>query len=79
MNIVIQSSCWRQEDIPTLFEDEHVKFSSCTALPSLMLELGLYKSTSEARRANRVGDVPSGWTEMKGNKKTFIWIWNPDE
>jgi hypothetical protein len=44
-----------------------------------MLELGLYKSTSEARRANRVGDVPSGWTEMKGNKKTFIWIWNPDE
>ena len=79
MNIIISSSKWLVSDIKTLFGNEKVTFTLATEIPNLMVELGLYPSTSKARQANRKGTVPSGWTEMKGNKQTPIWIWNPCE
>jgi hypothetical protein len=78
-NIVIQDSPWIASDIPTLFEDEEVFFSTSFELSSLMKELGVYKSTSEARRNNRKGEIPLGYTQYKASKKVILYIWNPSE
>lgn len=77
MNIIVKTNHYQDSDKYTLFGDEDVHFCYHGMLPNLMVELGLYKSTSDARRAGRDGNIPKGWTEMKGNKKTPIWIWNP--
>lgn len=79
MNIVIQNSKWTDRDIRCLFVDEPVIFSSHNNLTDLVVELRLYKSKSQARSAGRVGEIPKGWAEYKGNKTTTLWIWNPDE
>lgn len=79
INIVIKTSGWSEKDLPILFGDEPVHFSDATDLPNLMKEFNIFPSTSEARRAGRKGPIPSGWTEMKGNKKSFLFIWNPTE
>ena len=84
-NVVIKSSAWREEDIPALFGDmegnvEDVFYAESDELSALMRELGVYPSASVARRAGRVGDIPTGWTaEFKASKKRRIWIWNPTE
>lgn len=78
-NIVVAESDWREEDIYTLFEREYVHFTTATDLPSLLKEVGVYKSTSEARRAGRTGDIQKGWSEIKASKKRRLWIWNPYE
>jgi len=76
-NIVIKNSSWKQEDLDILFGDEEVHFSDCKLIPNLLVELDVYPSTSAARRANRDGTIPSGWTELKASKKRKLWIWNP--
>lgn len=79
-NIIINDSAWRKSDIKTLFGDEQVFFAESNELSVLMRELGIFSSASAARRAGRVGPIPSGWTPMfKASKKRSIWIWNPTE
>ena len=78
-NIVVSSSQWKGEDIPILFGEEDVVFTNTEELSALCKELGVYQSTSAARRAGRVGDIPKGWSEVKASRKHFLFIWNPDE
>jgi len=78
-NIIVRSSEWQDSDITTLFGDEDVHFTDQKLIPNLMVELGVFPSTSTARRAGRVGDIPTGWTEFKASKKRKIWIWNPTD
>lgn len=78
-NIVIENSKWTERDIQLLFQNEPVKFSSASDIQSLMVETGIYSSKSKAIKDGRAGEIPKGWTEYKANKKTRIWIWNPDE
>lgn len=79
MNVVIKQSKWTERDLRCLFGDEDVIFSEATSVTDLVVELKLFKSKSQARAAGRIGDIPSGWAEFKGNKTTTLWIWNPDE
>ena len=58
---------------------EEVHFTDAQDLPNLLKELGVFPSTSEARRAGRTGPIPEGWTELKASKKRMLWIWNPTE
>lgn len=78
-NIVVKDSPWLESDIKTIFEDEEVHFSTAEDLPNLLREVGVYKSNSEARRNNRVGGIPLGYTELKASKKRHLYIWNPSE
>lgn len=79
MNIIINSSKWTERDIRCLFADEPVVFANASNITDLVVELGLFKSKSQARSAGRQGELPKGFTEFKGNKTTTLWIWNPDE
>lgn len=77
-NIVVKSSDWTKEDINLLFGDEEVYFTNTLEIPILMKEIGAFDSTSQARKANRVGLISKGFTfEYKANKTRKIWIWNP--
>lgn len=79
MNIVIKDSKWHSSDLQTLFGDEEVSILEADDISRLAVIIGAYPSTSQARRAGRIGPIPPGWTEMKISKKMHIWIWNPDE
>lgn len=77
-NIVVKSSPWTEDDIATLFGDEEVHFTEATDLPGLLKEMGIFRSTSQARQAGRTGDIPTGFTDrFKASKKRMLWIWNP--
>ena len=79
-NVIVNQSAWTERDIELLFEDEIVHFTNATDLSVLMKEMGIFNSTSEARRAGRVGPIPKGFTfEFKASKKCRLWIWNPTE
>jgi hypothetical protein len=78
-NIVIKSSAWVEDDLTLLFGDEEVTFAESTELSALMRELGIFPSSSAARRAGREGPIPTGLTEFKASKKRKLWIWNPTE
>lgn len=78
-NIIISHSTWHESDKAAIFNGEPVHISSAVELPALLVETGIYKSTSEARRAGRCGAVPAGYTELKASKKRFLYIWNPRE
>ena len=79
-NIIVNNSKWIERDIELLFGDEEVHFTDADDLSILMKELGIFKSTSEARRAGRVGPIPNGFTfKFKASKKVMLWIWNPTE
>lgn len=79
MNIVVKSSKWRCTDLSTLYADEEVTFVELMPLPNLLVELGIFPSTSKARQAGREGNIPLGWSEYKASKKVTLWIWNPTE
>jgi len=78
-NIILNSPLVRPTDATTLFGDEAVYLTNTTELSVLMKELGIYQSTSIARRAGRYGSIPDGWTVYKASKTRTIWIWNPTE
>lgn len=80
-NVVVKNSKWRDEDIELLFGlDDPVHFTEAEDLPTLLVELGVFNSKSEAHRAKRDGPIPTGWThEWKASKKRRLWIWNPSE
>lgn len=77
MNIVVNQSDWTPRDIELLFSREPVEFVDNKPLPNLLAELGVYKSSTQARKAGRVGELPKGWSEIKASKKVTIWLWNP--
>jgi hypothetical protein len=79
MNIVVNHSAWTKRDIATLFGNSKVVFTDCTNLAVLVASLGLFSSISQARKAGRDMLIPKGFTELKGNKKTPLVIWNPSE
>lgn len=79
MNVIIWNEFVRASDKYVLFEDEPVIFSEEKELPNLLKELGVYKSTSQARKAGRSGRIPEGWTQLKASKKVELFIWNPTE
>jgi hypothetical protein len=67
-------------DAKLLFGDEPVHVTKTTDMSQLMKEIGVYPSSSEARRCGRVGPVPDGFTDaFKASKSRRIWIWNPTE
>ncbi len=79
-NVVVQSSPWTEKDLQTLFGDELIHFTDATDLPNLLVEMGIFKSTTQARKAGRIGTIPEGFTfEFKASKKRRLWIWNPTE
>jgi hypothetical protein len=79
MNIVIKSSKVTKRDLECVFNSEKFCFAESLTIDSLCKELGVYKSTSDARRAGREGRVPTGYSEIKASKKITLFIWNPDE
>lgn len=79
MNVVISWSPYTHRDLEIVFPDEDVVFVNSTNMTDLVCELGLYKSKSQARDAGRLGDIPTGYNQIKGNKKTTLYIWNPSE
>ncbi len=78
-NIVISYSPWVASDLTALFSDENVLYCDAEDLPNLMVEVGVYPSTSKARQAGRQGGIPTGYTEFKASKKRQLYIWNPTE
>ena len=79
-NIVVRNSMWVEADLELLFGDQEVQFVDSNDMSKLMAEIGAFDSTSQARKAGRVGPIPPGFTfEFKANKKRRIWIWNPTE
>ena len=79
-NVVVSNGNVQDRDIEILFGLEDVHFTQATCMSVLMKELGVFSSTSEARRAGRFGPIPEGFTfEFKASKKRRIWIWNPTE
>jgi hypothetical protein len=79
MNIVIRSSKSSVEDLKTIFGIEDFVIAESTQLDQLCKELNIFKSTSEARRNGRIGEIPSGYSEIKASKKVHLYIWNPQE
>ena len=79
MNVVIKSSKATKRDIEVVFNNEKICFAESLNLDCLCKDFGIYKSTSDARRAGREGRVPAGYSEIKASKKTTLFIWNPDE
>lgn len=84
MNIVIGNSKWHKDDINSIYAnmkgkyDEPILFTTEEFLPNLLVSLGFYKSTSQARQAKREGKIPDGYTELKATKTDIIYIWNPN-
>ena len=79
-NVIVNHSKWQERDIDLLFGSQEVHFTDATCMSVLMKELGIFSSTSEARRAGRFGPIPDGFTfEFKASKKVRLWIWNPTE
>lgn len=80
INVVIEGSDWKAEDMELIFTDEDFVLCKSTEVPNLLVELGIYKSTSQARSAGRIGPVPTGFTEsFKASKKRTLCIWNPKD
>lgn len=79
MNIVVKTSPWTKRDLEIIYEDEGVEFVDDVQLPTLLAQLKIYKSASQARQAGRVGNIPTGYTELKASKKKTLYIWNPTE
>ena len=83
-NIVVDTPNVQEGDIESIFGDgkgdvEEVLYTHNTSLDVLLKDLGIYKSTSEARRAGRSGPIPQGYTEYKASKVHRLFIWNPSE
>lgn len=83
-NIIVDTKFIQDGDVESIFGDgkgdiEEVLYIQDVSLDFLLKELGVYKSTSEARRAGRSGPIPTGYTELKASKVHRLFIWNPSE
>lgn len=79
-NVIVNGPHVKDNDAELLFGDQPVHFTSAKDLPNLLKELGIFPSTSEAKRAGRDGPIPKGFTDaFKASKIRKLWIWNPTE
>lgn len=78
-NIIITTSDLHEGDKELIFQDEEVLHTSTTDLPSLLVELGIYESKGQAKKAGRVGKVQDGYSEIKASKVRRLYIWNPKD
>lgn len=79
-NIVVNNQFVKPDDFETLFGEEEVQLVPETDLPTLLVSLGVYPSTTKARNAGRKGDIPKGFSgNFKASKKVHLDIWNPTE
>lgn len=79
-NVIVNGPHVRPGDAELLFGDQPVHFTDARDIPNLLKELGIFASTSEARRAGRDGPIPQGFTNaFKASKFRRLWIWNPSE
>lgn len=62
-----------------LFTGKEIFFSKELRLPNLLKEIGFFKSTSEARQANFIGEVPEGWSEYRTNSGKYLSLFNPSK
>lgn len=68
MNVVVGAG-----DPPVwAWEDEPFGRSEASTLPELLVELGIYATRSEARRAGRDGPVAEGFTMLRASKKVPV-------
>lgn len=82
INIIVDNGNVQWDsDWDTLFGDEDAfVIPADTDMQSLHVDIvPLFKSKSQAVKAGRKGPLPKGWNVFKGNKKTFIYMWNPTE
>lgn len=78
-NVIVNGPHVRASDRELLFGDQPVHFTDAKDMPNLLKELGIFASTSEARRAGRDGPIPRGFTnDFKASKRRRLWIWNPE-
>lgn len=85
-NIIIADSCHELGDELSIFGElingehvlrEQVLYKEAPSLEVLYRDLGIYKSSSEAKRAGKGGEIPLGYSEHKASKKRRVYIWNP--
>lgn len=79
INVIIQNGNVQTRDREILFQDEPVVVLEPQSLSNMLVALGVFKSNTQARQAGRIGDIPPGYSEFKGNKKVFLFVWNPTE
>ena len=78
MNVIVRSSKHEPGDPALLWEDEPWVFTDAKTIPELLVELKVYQTRSEARRAGRDGPIPDGFTVFKASKKVpCMCIWSP--
>ena len=78
-NMVVATSPWTKRDLDIVFPGESVVSIQNEPLDVLLAKAGIYKSSSEARRAGRQGPIPLGYSEIKASKRDRLFIWNPSE
>lgn len=75
---MVSGSCIEPTDVDVIFGGEPYEIVEARDLPGLLVALGIYKTTSDARRAGRSGPIPPGLTQMRASKTVpDLWIWNP--
>ena len=78
-NIIIKNSEWHWLDIGFFGKRRKVYFANATTFEDLMVELKIYKSRTQARRAKKLGEIPKGTTyDYKTPKTRWLDIWNPE-
>lgn len=79
-NVIVNGPHVRPGDAELLFGNQLIHYTNARDIPNLLKELGIFASTSEARRAGRDGAIPQGFTNaFKASKIRRLWIWNPSE
>jgi hypothetical protein len=76
-NVIISTSDLLPGDKELIFQDEEVFYTETLDLPSLLVEMGIYESKGQAKKAGRVGVVANGYSEVKASKIRRLFIWNP--
>lgn len=56
--------------------EEHIKYDGPDNLANLLLEIGIFKTTSEARRNGYNKPIPIGYTEIKFKHYRNVYILN---
>lgn len=80
IDVIVENGNVQESDVELFYEDDEIHRIEARDLPNLLVKLGVYKSTSQARNAGRKGDIPEGWTEMfKASKLVSMTTWNPTE